>query len=112
MHAAKALSNWAWIDIWVLEDLAVLSLSGDRAAGRANACTPAAANRPAQPCTERRRQRRRTEATKVSPLHLVRHGLLGELSACCLIVLETCERCVRARHHRNGGTHGRLRAGT
>ena len=55
--------------------------SGDRAAGRANPGTPAAADRPAQPRAERRRQRRRTESAKVSSLHLVRHGLLGELPA-------------------------------
>jgi hypothetical protein len=82
MHAAKALSNCAWIAVWALED--------PTAPNPAPPSAPLAANRPAQPCTEGRRQRRRTEPAKISSLHLVCHGLLGELPTSRLIVLETC----------------------
>ena len=62
--------------------------------------------------TEGCRERRRTEPAKIGPLGLVCNGLLGELPTRALIVLETCERCVRARHDLNSGSHRRLHAGT
>src|SRR5215475_10678990 len=88
MHAAKALSNCAWIDPWALEDPTAANPAPPSAARRANPCTPAATNRPAQPRTEGRRQRSRTEPAKINPLRLVCHGLLGELPTRRLIVLE------------------------
>jgi hypothetical protein len=56
----------------------------------------------------RRSSARRTEPAKISPLGLVCYCLLGELPTRRLIVLETCERCVRTRHDRNAGSHGSL----
>jgi hypothetical protein len=61
MHAAKALSNCAWIDAWALEDPAAPNAPPPSAPLAA----PIPAPRP--PRTERRCQRRRTEPAKISP---------------------------------------------